>query len=158
MGLVAAPKLRGENMAVVGVHITKISAEKKTVNAVSKVGINNNISVKAVEEKDFSLGSAKQKGLRFTFEFSCKYSPDLGHIDLEGNVLFLSDEARTKQIKKEWDEKKQLGSEIMETVLNAALSRCNIEALKLSQDLNLPVPIPLPKLQKRQAKAAVKAK
>lgn len=145
-------------MAVIGVHITKINAEKKTVNGVNKVGINNNISVKHVDEKDFSLGSTKQKGLKFVFEFMCKYNPDLGGINLEGDVLWLSEADKIKQIKGEWEEKKQLPSDVMESVLNAALSRCNIEALKLSQDLGLPVPIPLPRLQKRMTTRPVKAK
>ena len=35
----------------------------------------------------------------------------------------------------------------MTTLLNALLAKCNVQALILSQDVNLPPPIPLPKVQ-----------
>ncbi|MBI4152995.1 hypothetical protein HY497_00595 [Candidatus Woesearchaeota archaeon] len=142
-------------MTIVGVNIVKISAEKNINSTADKVGINNNITVKEVAEKDFSLGNAKQKGLRFRFEFNCKYTPDIGGIDLEGDVLFLGNEEQAKNITKEWKEKKRLPADMMEPVLNSALNKCNIEALKISQDINLPSPIPMPRIE--HGKAAPKA-
>lgn len=137
-------------MVIIGVHITKIAAEKKPVSNVTRVGINNNVAVTNVEEKDLALGQqAKQGGLRFAFEFTCTYSPDVGTIHLEGDVLYLIALETAKNIKKEWDEKKKLSPELIEPVLNAALTKCNIEALKISQDINLPSPIPLPKVEKK---------
>jgi hypothetical protein len=35
----------------------------------------------------------------------------------------------------------------MENILNSILTKCNIQALILSQDVNLPSPIPLPKVR-----------
>lgn len=144
-------------MAILGVHITKINAEKKAGVSAGRVGVNNNIAIKGVEERDFSLGQAKQKGLRLMFGFNCAYSPDLGSINLEGDVLFIGDVEKVKQIKKEWDDKKKLADELMEPVMNAALTKCNIEALKISQDINLPSPIPMPKVE-RKARPPAKAK
>ncbi len=141
-------------MTVIGVNIVKINAEKKNAAGVGRVGIKNNISVKELEEKDFNFGSAKQKGLRFVVEFNCRYTPNIGSIDLEGNVLFLESEEKVKEIKKEWKDKKQLPADVMEPILNAALNRCNIEALKISQDIGLPSPIPLPKVERRARQPA----
>lgn len=136
-------------MTILGVHITKIKAEKNALKGAVKVGISNNISIKDAQEKDFSLGSAKQKGLRFVFSFICDYTPGIGSIELDGEVLFVGEEAQVNEILKSWKDKKQLPGEIMEPVLNSALTRCNIEALKLSQDINLPSPIPLPKIERK---------
>ena len=41
---------------------------------------------------------------------------------------------------------KKIAKDIMSRVLNAVLAKCNIEALILSQEVNLPPPIPLPKV------------
>ena len=51
-------------MAIVGLNITKINAERKEPKG-GKVNINNNISIASVETKDLSLGKSKQKGLKF---------------------------------------------------------------------------------------------
>ena len=54
-------------MAIIGSSFTKINVEKKAP-ARGKININNNASIKSVEE--YPLPSkADQKGLRFTFEF-----------------------------------------------------------------------------------------
>jgi len=42
---------------------------------------------------------------------------------------------------------KKLPKEIMAGLLNTKLTKCNIQALILSQEINLPAPIPLPKVQ-----------
>jgi hypothetical protein len=145
-------------MTVVGVHIRKITAEKNIKSGADKVGINNNISVKDITERDFSMGNTKQKGLRFSFVFKCKYTPDVGNIDLEGDVLYLGEEEVAKRITKEWKDKKKVAGEIMEPVLNSALNKCNIEALKISQDINLPSPIPMPRLERSKQQSKAKAK
>ena len=82
-------------MTIVGVHLTKVTAARNVKSAAEKVGINNNISVKEVATHDFNLGKATQQGLKFSFMFNCTYTPDLGTIDLEGDVLFLGDDEDT---------------------------------------------------------------
>ena len=143
-------------MAIAGVHLTSIDVKKKTVGAKGKININNNIMIKDIQERDFSLGNTKQKGLKFIFGFNCKYTPDIGQINLGGDVLFIDAGEKVQEIKKAWENKKKLPAEIMEQVLNAALNKCNIEALKLSQDVNLPSPIPLPKVERKMREAVSK--
>lgn len=144
-------------MAIVGLNITKIDAQRKEAKA-GKVSVNNNVSITGVEPKDLSLGSSKQKGLRFDFEFKCEYEPGVGKINLEGNVMFLTDADKVKAVKESWDKNKNVPADVMEPILNAALNRCNIETIKLSQDINLPSPIPMPRLQKSAEPPKKKAK
>jgi hypothetical protein len=138
-------------MVIVGINFTKINVEKKSLIA-GKVNINNNISIKDVEEKDLALGKSKQKGLRFLFEFTSKYEPDIGHIFLNGDVIYLGEEKQIKDLATGWKKNKRLPKEIMTHILNNVLTKCNIEALILSGVINLPPPIPLPKVQETKEK------
>ena len=133
-------------MTIVGFNFTKIDAEKKE-SVKGKININNNVSIKEVEEKDLSLGNQKQKVLSFTFEFISKYDPDIGSIRLIGDVLFMDDAKKAKETLDGWKKDKRLPKEIMTGILNAILNKCNVQALILSEQINLPPPIPLPKVQ-----------
>lgn len=136
-------------MTIVGFNFTKISAEKKTPLK-GKINISNNVSIKDVHNADLSLGQAKQEGIRFVFLFKSTYDPDIGSIELGGDVLFIGDKARTKKILDTWKKDKQVPQEEMTAILNTVLSKCNVEALLISREVNLPPPIPMPKINTEQ--------
>ena len=136
-------------MTIVGFNFTKIEAEKKEMIK-GKININNNVHINNVEEKDLSLGNQKQKVLTFNFEFTAKYDPNIGSIKFTGDVLFMDDVKQIKEILDGWKKGKKLPKEIMPSILNTVLNKCNIQALILSELINLPPPIPLPKLQAAQ--------
>ncbi len=131
---------------IVGFGFTKLSAEKNEA-AKGKIDINNNVSIKNVEESDLSLGKEKQNALKFIFEFTSKYEPDVGTILFEGEVLYLEDPKKVKEILNSWKKDKKIDKELMAGVLNTVLTKCNVQALILSQEVNLPPPIPMPKVQ-----------
>ena len=134
-------------MAIIGFNFTKILVEKKA-GLKGNVDIKNNVSVKSVESTDLSLGSTKKKALKFGFEFTSEYKPDIGGILLTGDLLYLTEEDAQDEILKSWKKDKQVPKEVMAEILNSILMRCNVEALVLSRDVNLPPPIPLPKVQR----------
>lgn len=136
-------------MTIVGFNFTKIEGEKKDMIK-GKININNNVHINKVEEKDLALGNQKQKVLSFNFEFIAKYDPNIGSIKLTGNVLYMEDSKKVKDILDGWKKDKKLPKEVMPTILNTVLNKCNIQALILSEQINLPPPIPLPKLQAAQ--------
>ena len=133
-------------MAVIGFGFTKLLIEKKG-NAVGKISINNNISLKDVKDVELNLGKQKQKAVNFNFEFTSKYEPNIGDIAIEGELICVFDEKKTKEIKDEWKKSKSVPKDIMISVLTNVLNKCNIEALLLSKELSLPAPIPLPKVE-----------
>lgn len=133
-------------MTIVGFNFTKIEVVKAKGDS-GKINISNNVSVQDVLEADLSLGSQKQKALRFMFEFTSTYEPNVGKITLNGDVIYLDDAVKTKKIIDEWKKDKKVDKEIMSRVLNAVLGKCNVQALILSQTVNLPSPIPLPKIK-----------
>ncbi|MEK6942796.1 MAG: hypothetical protein AABX00_01910 [Nanoarchaeota archaeon] len=134
---------------IVGFAFTKITAEKNE-SAKGKIDINNNVSIKDVVEDNLSLGKEKQTALKFTFEFVSKYEPNLGKIGIEGNLLYMTDAKKSKEILASWKKDKKVSQDIMAGLLNHVLTKCNIQALILSQDINLPPPIPLPKVHMQQ--------
>jgi hypothetical protein len=132
-------------MPVISINFNKISIERKEVPTGS-ISINNNIALKEVDRIDLSAGTAKQDGLKFKFELAAKYEPNFAELTINGDVIYLDASAKVKQILDGWNKNKNVQKEIFEQVMNAALTKANIQALILSQILNLPPPIQLPKL------------
>jgi hypothetical protein len=133
-------------MTVVGLQLNRIVVEKLGP-AKGKVSVNNNVAVKDVEKTDLAFGSSKQDALKFTFEFKASYEPKIASITLEGNVTYFDKPATIEDLHKGWKKDKKVPSEVMTPVLNSILSRCNVEALLLSREVNLPPPIPLPRVK-----------
>jgi len=136
-------------MTIVKINLYKVVAERNLQSKGGQIQINNNVSLKDVEELSFA-GDGK-KGLKFNFGFNCNYDPDLGKIDVEGQVLYLEDEKKIEAIKKMWDKEKRVPIEVMEEIINAALHKGNIQAIKISEEVSLPSPLPLPKVKPQGA-------
>ena len=131
-------------MTVIGFSFTRMLVEKN--NPVKgKVSINSNVGIKEVEETKLNINTAK-KALKVNFEFVSVYDPNIGKISLEGEVVYLVDKDKSDETLKNWKKNKKLDQEMMNNILNHVLAKCNIEALILSRDINLPPPIPLPKV------------
>lgn len=134
---------------IVGFNLSKISAERSE-GAKGKVSVNNNVNIKDIEETNIALGKQKQSALKFIFEFTSKYEPSIGSINFEGDVLYVDDAKATKEVLVKWKDGKKLNKEIMTLIINTILVKCNVQALILSQQINLPPPIPLPKVNVMQ--------
>lgn len=133
-------------MTIVGFNFTKMLVEKSS-NAKGQINISNNVAIKEAKEIDVSLGSASQKAVRFDFEFISSYDPNLGKILLEGEIVYMEDEKKVKEVIESWEKNKKVPTELMTQLLNNILNKCNVQALIMSRDINLPPPIPLPKVQ-----------
>jgi len=132
---------------IVGFGFTKLSAEKGEP-ATGKIDINNNVSIKDIKEDNFSFGIDKQSNvIKFIFEFTSKYEPNIGTILFEGELLYMEDPKKARELLNSWKKDKKIPKELMGGLLNTILTKCNIQALILSQQVNLPPPIPLPKVQ-----------
>ncbi|MBW2992168.1 hypothetical protein KY345_03030 [Candidatus Woesearchaeota archaeon] len=132
-------------MTVISVNLSKINVERKETPK-EKVSINNNIRLKDVEKMDLSGGTAKQDGVKFLFELLVNYEPKFANMNILGEVIYLDTNANVKQIVEGWKKNKNIKKEVFEQVMNAAMNKANIQALIVSQMVNLPAPIQLPKL------------
>ena len=136
--------LGGDIMSIIGFNFTKINVERKKQTS-GKINISNNVTITDVSEKELSF-SQDQKGIQFIFDFSSKYEPDLGSINLIGEVIYIEEKNKVKDIVENWKKSKKIDKSLMTAILNNVLMKCNIQALLLSQTINLPPPIPLPKV------------
>jgi len=146
-------------MTIVRINLYKVAAERSLNAKGGQIKINNNVAIKNVEDLQFNIPG--KAGLKFTFSFNCKYEPGLGSIDVEGQIFFADTEAKIKEVKDKWDKDKKISAVIMEQIVNAALHKGNIQAIKISEEVGLPTPLPLPKVKPARMpakKAAPKAK
>ena len=123
-------------MTIIGFNFKDIKVSRKE-GVKGKVNIKNNVVITDIKEKDLNLGDKKQSALSFLFEFSSNYEPDLGEIVLGGDLLLMESSAKTKEVLDEWKKGKRVPKDVMTGILNTVLTRCNIEALILSQAVNL---------------------
>lgn len=138
----------GDNrMTVVGFHFKKIHGEKKEPVS-GKVDISNNISITDVKETDLTMGALKNKGLSFSFEFVSSYTPEVGNITLEGEILYVAEAKTQTDILKQWKKDKSTPTDVRSEIMSTILARSNVQALVMARDVNLPPPIPLPKIKK----------
>jgi hypothetical protein len=136
-------------MTVIGFNFSRINVER-TGSKKGKITISNNVSISEVSELKIPLGGDKAKCVKFDFKFDSKYEPSVATISLAGDLLYLLPNAEADKIITEWKKNKKLTKEALGPVMNAILSKCNVEALILSKELNLPSPIPLPKVNVKQ--------
>jgi hypothetical protein len=135
----------GENMAILNFGFTKIDVEKK--EKVSKqISIKSGLNITAVGQSEMVSGT-KQQAFNIKFSFDVQYEPNVGHIKLQGDIMYLADESLSKEIVDSWKEKKSLPKPVALVVFNRILHNCNVEALILSREINLPAPIQLPKIK-----------
>ena len=138
-------------MTILGFNFNQIKVSRKE-GIKGKINIKNNVIIKDIKEHDLNLGDKSQNALKFSFEFSSKYETDLGEILLGGDLLFMESSAKTKSILDEWKKSKKVPKDVMTGILNTVLTKCNIEALILSQKVNLPPPIPMPSVKQAEEK------
>ena len=138
-------------MTIIGFNFRDIKVNRKE-GVQGRINIKNNVTIVDIKEQGLNLGDKSQSALKFVFEFSSLYEPGLGEIILGGDLVFMESSSKTKGILDEWKKTKKVPKEIMADILNTVLTKCNIEALILSQKVNLPPPIPLPSVKQGEEK------
>ncbi len=132
-------------MTVLGIQFGKIVMEKFSP-ARGKVTVNNNVAVTEVEKIEITFGATKQDVLRFDFDYKAQYDPKIADITLTGSLTFFDKKEKLVELAASWKKDKKIPKEVMTTVLNSILTKCNVESLVLSRELGLPPPIPMPKV------------
>jgi len=141
-------------MAIVGFNFKKMLVERKD-DLKGKVSIKNNVSIKNVEKFPVSLASKKEDALRFTFDFLTSYDvagKSVADVNITGEVLAIEKPDVTASILDVWKKNKKVDSKLAAPVLNAALAKCNVQAIILSKEMGLPSPVPLPRFSTEKKK------
>ncbi len=128
-------------MPIVGFEFEKIIVERKGPIE-GQVKLKNNVSIKTVEKEKTPIGDL----IKFKFEFNTSYEPKIGEIVLGGSVAYKDEDAKLIKIMDEWKKTKKIPDQLMVNLINTILMKCNIRALGLSQEINLPPHLNLPKV------------
>ncbi len=137
-------------MGIVSFVFEKMSAEK-TGKITDKVDINHNFNITSVEKTDIVI-DGKKPALKLNFDFNVVYEPNIGNINMSGNLVYLEKEEEITKLLNQWKKNKNLPIGITSLVANTVLLKSNIKALILSQEVNLPPQIQLPKVVPSDAK------
>jgi hypothetical protein len=136
-------------MQVIGFGFDKISAEKKASKPnVQNVNISSNVDIKSISQEEINILKDKHT-LKFEFEFLIDYKPDFANILFKGYVVLVVEKDESKNILKKWKSKK-IPDDIRLPLFNLIMTKCNLRALQLEEELNLPTHIPLPRLKPEQ--------
>jgi hypothetical protein len=129
-------------MKIIGFNLTKVSVNRKE-KFEGKLEINQNIDIKNVV-KD-SIPITDEEVLKIDFYFQINYSPDFAKLEFEGNILLIPEKEELKSILKSWKDKK-IPDETRVPLFNFIMSKCNIKALLLEDEMSLPYHIPMPRI------------
>lgn len=130
-------------MRVIGFNFEKISAERKKIPE-GKIEIKSNINVKSISQEKLELLKDKDV-LKFSFEFTIDYSPDMAKLSFEGFALVILEKDKVKEILKKWKTKK-LADDVRLPLFNLIMTKCNLKALQFEEELGLPTHVPMPKI------------
>ena len=140
-------------MVVIGFNLKKIAIEREE-EIKGKINIRTKLDIKDIKQEKVDLVKDKDV-LKFGFDFGIIYEPNFAKIDFEGFVLFTIEPEKTKQFLKNWKKKKEMDPEMRNIIFNTILQKCNLKALILEEDLNLPHHLPLPQLKPDQGRGYV---
>ncbi len=123
------------------VIIKKVFAEKKQPIR-SKIDVKSNLKIVNIEK-------INDENARIEFNYLVEYTPDYGNLEISGEMIYTADKEEIKNLVKEWESKKKINDKIAITIFNRILVKCNIEAVIISKEVNLPPPFNLPKFVKK---------
>ncbi|MDP7282254.1 MAG: hypothetical protein QF475_01260 [Candidatus Undinarchaeales archaeon] len=132
-------------MPIVDLTFTKINASRKKpekgANLNDGLKINSGTKINnIVKDKFGKLGEC----LLIDFSYNANYEPDLGSIEICGEVVFY--EPKLTQVSDIQDGKVVLKPGTFELVQNAILSASSVESLLISREIKLPPAVQLPRV------------
>ena len=132
-------------MQIVGFTLTKVLIDRKE-DIKGKFKVNSKIDIKDIKEEKIKLVENKAV-TRLDFEYSINYEPNIAEIAFRGFILVLEEPDKSKEIISEWKKKKAVVSDLKLRVFNTIFHKCNIKALELEDDFNLPPHLHLPTIK-----------
>jgi len=135
---------------IINFNLQKISVERKAdIKPNTNVEAKNNLKIEDIQEQQLKPLTT-EKALTFSFKFVVTYDPQLASVEMLGNILYMTDEATAKEILVEWKKNKKINPKYSIGIINYALAKCNIRALRLEQEVSLPPHVPFPRIAPKQ--------
>ena len=132
-------------MPIIGFNFDRIIVER--LDKIKKgMKVKNNLLIKELTNEEVGVGDSN-KVVKLDFDFSVNYEPGVGNISLQGHLLFMEDPKQIDDLISAWNKDKKLPKDLSPMLLNTILARCNIKALAMSQEVNLPPHMRLPMIK-----------
>lgn len=133
-------------MRLIGFNFKKINIERFE-NYQGKLNITTNIDVSSIEKTETGSFGLKDEVIAVGFTYFINYEPHFAKIEFQGNILLYMEPKQSKELLKSWRDRK-IPEDIKIALFNTILSKSNIKALELEDELNLPFHLQLPKFSK----------
>ncbi|MBS3172577.1 hypothetical protein J4438_03285 [Candidatus Woesearchaeota archaeon] len=134
-------------MPIVGFNFEKIMVERKN-KITGKLDIKNNLTITNVEKEKLNITNSEDI-LKFNFNYTVNYQPEVGQININGHLLLMESPKQIKDILIDWEKQQKLPKDLAPQILNTILSKCNIKSLSLSQEVGLPPHVRLPLIRNK---------
>lgn len=134
-------------MRLIDFKFDKVCGERKE-DQIKEFKLQSNIDLKNIESIKDKNSKIEGDILEVKFAYSVKYS-EFANIELEGRIIVKTEENESKNILKEWKNKK-LPEEFKFVIFNLILTKSNVRALQMEDELKLPYHISLPKLENKK--------
>jgi len=142
-------------MVFAGFGFKKVSVEKFE-SPKGKLNVDIKIDITNITNPEFKFGD-KETAI-FEFSFKIIYTPKIAELELTGSLAVADESKAIKKIIDDWKDKK-IEETLRLSIINTIMSKCNVKALSLEEDLGLPFHIPMPKVKAgKSEKAEKKAK
>ena len=135
-------------MRIIGFNLSKVSIERQE-KLEGKLEIKQNINVDSIEKQKIDI--SKDEAIKIEFTFTVDYEPKFAKVEFKGYVLAIPEKDEAKKILKEWRDKK-IPEGIRMGLFNFIMSKCNIKALSLEDEMGLPTHVPMPRIDPNQKK------
>ncbi|MBD3209003.1 hypothetical protein GF367_01110 [Candidatus Woesearchaeota archaeon] len=140
-------------MTIIGFNFSKLLAEQRRA-AKGTLKIGTNVKLDDVHQTDLSFDD-ERGAIKVAFTYIVTYDPDIGGVELKGDILFMQEKKVIGALVKDWGAKKSLPKKLSSALVNAIMQKCTLQAIIMTRDIGLPPPMPMPKL-KSSSKVKVK--
>ncbi len=135
-------------MKIIGFNLLKVSIERKE-KLEGELKIDQNIDIKDVVKEKVPIST--KEALRVKFGFVINYSNNSAKVEFEGFLILLPEDNEMKEFLDAWKDK-QIYEKAKMPLFNFIMTKCNVKALSLEDDLSLPIHLPMPRLNPENTK------
>ncbi|MBT4165842.1 hypothetical protein HOE04_02275 [archaeon] len=133
-------------MKIIGYNLIKISIERKE-DLQGELKIDQNIDIQDIQKETVPISA--ESAIKIKFRFTIDYSNDSAKLAFEGFLVVLPDKEELNKFLDAW-KNKQLPEDHKIPLFNFIMSKCNVKALALEDDLALPTHIQMPRISPQQ--------
>jgi hypothetical protein len=130
-------------MQVIGFGLSRILVERKE-KLEGKLEIKSNINIDNITKDGIPI--SEDDAVKINFTFTLNYNKEDAKLEFKGHTLLLPNEEETKNIINDWKSQK-IPDDIKVPLFNFIMSKCNIKALELEEELGIPFHIQMPKIK-----------